>query len=1027
MENLELKPSGLALDSNPFGKPKVQGLNLLKRTIKILANVSIGNVTSIPSDIIDTVFDSFKDNPSYVAWRLVSRSLVSAILQLLAASGHCYQKDEVVIAQLDEDLNTQLEKPENALGPNFFDNPKSLPLLNDIKPILKNFLGCFDFMENEIKNILIRFDSYFVLSLRAEWGNNEDAYAALKDRINTPFDSAVKREVEWNNYFIELEKEILKPVFSESFSLEQIYIPLRACYKNRKTKKGKDEFDGRIDKKGDKDEKEIVVDIETNLTEWIEKGIKDDHTRIIHGDPGSGKSSVLKLFAAKLAKQRKKVIFIPLHLYDIGENLDKAVNTFLSYGKYFSSDIFSDEDKIILLFDGLDELSMQGRMLTDIAQSFLREVERSVSKFNQKNCRIQVIITGRDVVVQQNEREFRTEGQLLRLLPYLIEEGKERFIDNNNLVKKDQRNDWWKKYGQISGKNYTELPEALRTDEIDEITAQPLLNFLVALSYERGRIDFSKNTNLNEIYSDLLEAVYERKYSGGQKQAIVGNMELKDFCLIFEEIALSAWHCKGRTTTVAEINSRFLNSGLADLLKCFIDDAEQGVISLLAAFYFRQAGNNMDGSDTFEFTHKSFGEYLTARKIKRNLKTIHEQLVIKEKEPYLPGGWTIPECLVEWIKVFGLKTLDFDLIKFIRNELQLVRENDNDLLILWQETVVKLLEYVLNNGTPLEKLHPRLNTFKEENEQAINSEKALLVMHSLIAYITNRVSEVHWPERTSFGEFIGRLTGQRIDSDVFILKFCNHLDIDSLILHSKDLSNSNFYSSNLRKCELHTVNLEGANLDYAHLEGANLKRANLGIANLNGAHLEEANLKEAHLEEANLKGANLKGANLDYANLEYAHLEIAHLEGANLEYAHLEIAHLEGAHLEGANLEYAHLGRAHLEGAHLEGANLEYAHLGRAHLKGAHLKGANLNYAHLEGAHLEGAHLEGVKLNYAQLEGANLEGANLEGANLGRANLVGAELEGANLIGANLIGANLIGAIGVNLEGAILEVQNREK
>jgi hypothetical protein len=44
---------------------------------------------------------------------------------------------------------------------------------------------------------------------------------------------------------------------------------------------------------------------------------------------------------------------------------------------------------------------------------------------------------------------------------------------------------------------------------------------------------------------------------------------------------------------------------------------------------------------------------------------------------------------------------------------------------------------------PLEDLKPRPNTFKEENEQAINSEKALLVIHSLIADITNIVSGVH--------------------------------------------------------------------------------------------------------------------------------------------------------------------------------------------------------------------------------------------------------------------------------------------
>ncbi|KAA6335219.1 Secreted effector protein PipB2 [termite gut metagenome] len=477
-----------------------------------------------------------------------------------------------------------------------------------------------------------------------------------------------------------------------------------------------------------------------------------------------------------------------------------------------------------------------------------------LSNLNARQCRFQIIVSDRDVIVQQNEVDFRTEGQVLRLLPYYLnEDEKKQYMGNNTLLNYDQRNDWWKKYGQISEKRYAGLPEKLKTNEIDKITSEPLLNYLVALTYEGGKLVFSKNTNLNKIYADLLDGVYSRTYSEKRIHKLINQMDFEDFQTIFEEIALSAWHGKGRTTTIAEIHSHFQHSGLTPLLSKFIKNAEQGVVSLLAAFYFRQAGYSMKGSETFEFTHKSFGEYLTAKRIVRQFDYIHEQLTIKEKAPHKPGGWDMKQCLVEWIKIFGIKTLDPDIIKFIQSKIQIIGRESKDNLITWQETVVKLWEHVLKESMPMENLNPRPTTFKEENEQGINSEKALLIMHSLIANITNKVSDVAWIDNTSFSDFITRLVGQRKQEEFFVGYYCNHLNLRLSNLSRSNLWGANFYSSDLREAYLVGVNLAGANLN-----GANLK-----MAHLKGANLEEAHLERAYLKRAHLKGAHLKGAHLE--------------------------------------------------------------------------------------------------------------------------------------------------------------------
>lgn len=527
--------------------------------------------------------------------------------------------------------------------------------------------------------------------------------------------------------------------------------------------------------------------------------------------------------------------------------------------------MISDEerDKIVILFDGLDELFMQGKALEDVASGFVKDVVNTLS--NKNELRIQVIIVGRDVIVQDNKREFEHPCEVLRLLPYLIQEDKEKFIDNQQLYDTDQRQRWWIKYGELKNKPYLGFPAELQNKkekekEIEEVTAQPLLNYLIALALEYRakenlQVDFE---NLNTIYSLLLKGVYDREYSF---RKIAFNLEWDDFVLVLKEIALCTWHGNGRTATVAEINKYISNK---KLFEAFVPTVEKGVVSLLSTFYFRHAGKLIEGVETFEFTHKSFSEYLAALKIIDVLDTIHEQLSINEKDRAHKEGWDIYGCLVEWLKVFGLQVPDEDLVKYIWNELKL---RETNILNAWQDAVVKLWEHVLDKGMPMEQLPLRSQTLtlKEENEQAIKAEKALLILHGLIADITGRISDIQWPQPYSFSEFIGRLAGQRTYQKIFILQFCNHLNLNKAILRAKDLCEVNLTKAYLEEANLRKADLRGAH----YLRGADLRNADSRNADLRNADLREADLSGANLRGANLSGADLRGANLRGANLQY--------------------------------------------------------------------------------------------------------------------------------------------------------------
>jgi hypothetical protein len=281
--------------------------------------------------------------------------------------------------------------------------------------------------------------------------------------------------------------------------------------------------------------------------------------------------------------------------------------------------------------------------------------------------------------VQENETEFRRPRQILTLLPYYQPEPREHdkvtvsereeYQDPNGLLKHDLRQDWWAKYGELTGRGYKGLPDELNREDLAEITAQPLLNYLVALSFTRDRLDFSKDINLNAIYADLLAAVHERGYEKHRVFGPIRHMRPEDFYRVLEEVGLAAWHGDGRTTTVREIEEHCRGSGLGTLLDVFQEGAKAGVTRLLAAFFFRQYGQRASGDPTFVFTHKSFGEYLTARRLVWAIERVNRELARRNES--LDEGWDERDALKHWVQICGPSAISRYLYGFLLNEMKL--------------------------------------------------------------------------------------------------------------------------------------------------------------------------------------------------------------------------------------------------------------------------------------------------------------------------------------------------------------------
>ncbi|MBF9239504.1 pentapeptide repeat-containing protein [Hymenobacter sp. BT683] len=871
----------MASPSQKASKPKgitgrslaVDGKDLFSALAKGVMHSFQGKWDEVASDSIDAVKAlGIGTEPPAIAYILIRRAATASMFELVgetAKSGFFGTKPYA--SSTKTVLDFTISEHDIPIDKAFFQKPTELKVVKSFQALLCRWLELMG-LEAHIANAVGgRFPAYYLYALNEEWKKHSKLYQPLLDSTDTPFQDASNQMWAWQSYASRLELAINESTFEEAFSLKQIYVPLRAYYEVFPIHK---ELDGMDKRKRTK----RIVELKNELSTWLGNGKKDDAIRIISGGPGSGKSSFAKIFAAHIANSTEiKVLFIPLHRFDSSKDLTEAVGDFVTEENILPHNPLSPtngETNLLIIFDGLDELASQGKAAVETARAFVREVDLTLEKRNSQTLKLRAIISGREMVLQDNETEFssRRPHQLLTLLPYYIEEevndddnNEEEIIDPDDLYDYDQRDIWWQQYGELTGKKYEGLPKHLDRDDLNEVTSQPLLNYLVALSYTRGALDFTKAVNLNKIYADLVSSVHERAYENKRRYTQIEGMTLESFARVLEEVGLAAWHGDGRTTTVREIEEHCFNNGLDRHLKTFEQGAKAGVLRLLAAFFFRQYGRRSSSGDaTFMFTHKSFGEYLTARRIVRAMEKVAKERDNRRESS--DEGWDEREALWRWVQLAGPSPMTSYLFRFVQNELRLKGKAKARKI---QSCFAELFSLVLRSGMPMEQL-PR-TTFKQENFMARNAEEALLVCMSACARVTQEISPISHATRLVFGAWFRRVQGQRYSPASALAAY--HLDF--LNLEETELAVVDFYSANLSNSVL-----RGAEVQHAIFIQANLNYTNMEGVKADGASFEDATLIKTNLEKAKLLGANFSAARFHEVNLNGARMHDGALEHA---------------------------------------------------------------------------------------------------------------------------------------------------
>ena len=185
--------------------------------------------------------------------------------------------------------------------------PASHPILAILIDPLIEWLVSYGFAPQDAKETAKALPIYFVHALNEEWARRPEDYKTLRncfqERITTPFTV----ESLWLRYSAWLKKRVDEPILGESFGLSRIYIPLRGYYESPQ---GKEKNPFSIKTQGEPVER-VGLWVEDTLYQWLSAEDKNDALRVISAEPGRGKSSFLKMWAAKLSQPDRLSMFNP--------------------------------------------------------------------------------------------------------------------------------------------------------------------------------------------------------------------------------------------------------------------------------------------------------------------------------------------------------------------------------------------------------------------------------------------------------------------------------------------------------------------------------------------------------------------------------------------------------------------------------------------------------------------------------------------------------------------------------------------
>ncbi len=322
---------------------------------------------------------------------------------------------------------------------------------------------------------------------------------------------------------------------------------------------------------------------------------------IILGHPGAGKSMFTSQLAYKLINCNEYVPFliklrdVDSSIIDIDLHINKGIQNTISGNPVVNwvnwAKKFPKKTAVIIL-DGFDELL---RASSSELNDYIMKIQKLQNDVQNSNLNIRVILTSRLTIMQD---VYIPENSLILKLNSFDEKRKQIWIEKWNEKQKKE-------------KSFV-LPQR---EDIDELSKEPLLLFLLALyDFEDNALFKISKENLNKsmLYDNLLEEFSKRQL---RKKSFYNSLPPKQKNKEIELFRLRIGFFAQMIFLHGKVN-HFEKDFDQELAEFKLSDSKNSAKNILDGFFFvhkDQSTNGLEHKDlSFEFLHKTFGEFLSA-------------------------------------------------------------------------------------------------------------------------------------------------------------------------------------------------------------------------------------------------------------------------------------------------------------------------------------------------------------------------------------------------------------------------------
>lgn len=604
-----------------------------------------------------------------------------------------------------------------------------------------------------------------------------------------------------------------------------------------------------------------------NVAEYICKWLKDKRCSnsmsmlLVYGEPGSGKSSVLKKVVDELTNsdEDKKTIVLALNLFEVTfVDAKTALDVVKQYIKNEYPWFYEADNRLgrILILDGLDEIKYK---VYEKSQELIRELEGEKWKFDCK-----VVVSGRTQAVRKAKEKIDNYIDVEILPLYIDEHEREKYInkvvDEKKLLEIDLRLDYWDKL-QKEFNIAQNMP--LQNSRFDELSRQPLLLFLIMWTAKYSNINLMELKNTAELYDKIFECIYTREYSRKKAGGLKYKAEYSEYQKMLGHLGGCAYRNNSRSVsakTIYEYCTVMDDKKLCEnWIKLHQDDNPSKLVLL---FFLRENFKNGNDSKStiddqkteIEFMHKTFYEYLAAIEI---IRLMYEYTKTDDYN----------KKLKQIFYMFSKNRVDDVIADFVKE----IILNEN---LMFEDEVITLAKY-----------------------------------DSILSEIVSSAYNVNYPVMIGTGDLSQYIYVENYQNlkNIVLTYEKNISELIKVVTHFIDISKKNICKLKLENMEWGNVNIASWVLDYCNMGGSRMQNAILSGASFKYSDMKAAILimstaDRADFSNTTLDGTDFTGTFLSAANFSYTVIKDAVFDFANIEGGYFNDSELYDVSFWGTNL-----------------------------------------------------------------------------------------------------------------------------